>query len=118
MSSAPFLIFIILGLGPPNKLQHYKVIYKMASEYLNCLMAIIIWKHARTSVLFNDIVNTLLMERRKEMFYLMTHSPHFIYGYMAKDHSDTKRGNPRLPHGLLFPISSKGSFICIIPQTG
>ena len=34
---------------------------------------------------------------------------------MAKDHSDSERGNPLLPHGLLFPISSKGSFICITP---
>ena len=80
-------------------------------------------------------------ERRKEMFYLTTHSTHFIYGYMAsnseareegnvlfndtrntfylrlygvrhmiKDHSDNERGNPLPPHGLLFPISSKGSF--------
>ena len=32
---------------------------------------------------------------------------------MVKDHSDSKRGNPLLPlYGLLFPISSKGSFIC------
>ena len=30
---------------------------------------------------------------------------------MIKDHSDTERGNPLLPHGLLFSISSKGSFI-------
>ena len=37
---------------------------------------------------------------------------------MVKDHSYSKRGNLLLPHGLLFPISSKGSFICIIPQTG
>ena len=30
---------------------------------------------------------------------------------MVKDHSDSERGNPLLPlHGLLFPISSKGSF--------
>ena len=54
------------------------------------------------------------------MFYLMTHSTHFIYGYMAsnmvKDHSDSERGNPLLPHELFFPISSKGSFICIIPD--
>ena len=56
------------------------------------------------------------------MFYLTTHSTHFIYGYMesgiimVKDHSDSKRGNLLLPHGLLFPISSKGSFICIIPD--
>ena len=60
-------------------------------------------------------------EGRKEMFYLTTLSTHFIYGYMTsniKDHSDSKRGNPLPPHGLLFPISSKGTFICIIPQTG
>ena len=55
--------------------------------------------------------------------YLTTHSIHFIYGYigvghMTKDHSDSERGNPLPPPGLLFPISSKGSFICIIPQTG
>ena len=54
---------------------------------------------------------------RKEVFYLTTHSTHFIYG-MVKDHSDSERGNTLSPHGLLFPISSKGSFICIIPQTG
>ena len=47
------------------------------------------------NVLFNDTLNT---------FYLR------LYGvrHMVKDHSDT----------LLFPISSKGSFICTIPQTG
>ena len=45
------------------------------------------------------------------MFYLTTHSTHFIYRYMAsdiiimvKDHSDTERGNALPPHGLLFPI--------------
>ena len=81
------------------------------------------------------------------MFYLAMHSTHFIYGYMASDiwkegnvlfndalntfylrlygvghmvtvQSDSERGNPLPPHGLLFMISSKGSFICIIPQTG
>ena len=56
------------------------------------------------------------------MFYLTTHSTHFIYGYMAsdmvKDHSDSEKGNPLPPHMLLFPINSKGSFICTIPQTG
>ena len=48
---------------------------------------------------------------RKEMFYLMTHSTHFIYGYMAsdmvKDHSDSEKGNPLPPHRLLFPINSR-----------
>ena len=57
--------------------------------------------------------------RRKEMSYLTTDSTHFIYGYMAsdivKDHSDSERGNPLPPHGLRFPINSKGSFICNNP---
>ena len=57
------------------------------------------------NILFNDALNT---------FYLR------LYGvrHMVKDHSDSRRGNVLPPHRLLFPISSKGSFICIIPQTG
>ena len=57
------------------------------------------------NVLFNDALNT---------FYLR------LYGvtHMVKNHSDRERGNPLPPHRLLFPISSKGSFICTIPQTG
>ena len=51
------------------------------------------------------------------MFYLMTHSTHFIYGYMVKDHSDSERGNllPAL-HGLLFLISSKEFFYIPHPK--
>ena len=52
--------------------------------------------------------------KRKEMFYLMTHSTHFIYGYIY----DSEKGNPLPPHRLLFQINNKGSFICTIPQTG
>ena len=37
---------------------------------------------------------------------------------MVKDHSDSERENPLLPHGLLFPINSKGSFICTICGVG
>ena len=51
----------------------------------------------------------LQKEGRKEMFYLMMHSTHFIYGYMAsdiwlslKDHSDSEKGNPLPPHRELF----------------
>ena len=45
------------------------------------------------------------------MFYLTTHSTHFILRlYGVKDHSDSERRNPLPPHGLLFPINSKGSF--------
>ena len=52
------------------------------------------------------------MEGRKEMFYLTTHSTHFILRlydviHMVKDHLDFEGGNPLPPHGLLFPISSK-----------
>ena len=62
--------------------------------------------HGRKEMfLFNDVLNT---------FYL----PFYGVGHMVKDHSDSERGNPLPPHGLLFPISSKGSFICTIPQTG
>ena len=51
--------------------------------------------------LFNDILNT---------FYFWLYG----VGHMVKDHSE--RGNPLPSHGLLFPISSKRSFICIIPD--
>ena len=67
------------------------------------------WEYMRIGrkeiVLFNDALNT---------FYLR------LYGvrHMVKDHSDSERGNPLPPHRLLFPINSKGSFICIIPHTG
>ena len=57
------------------------------------------------NVLFNDALNT---------FYLRLCGVR----HMVKDHSDSEKGNPLPPHRLLFPISSKGSFICIIPQTG
>ena len=52
------------------------------------------------NVLFNDAFNT---------FYLRLYG----IGHMVQDHSDSERRNPLPPHGLLFPISSKGSFICI-----
>ena len=55
--------------------------------------------------LFNDTLNT---------FYLRLYG----IGHMIKDHSDSERGNLLPPHGLLFLNSSKGSFICTIPQTG
>ena len=58
------------------------------------------WKEGHA--LFNDALNT---------FYLR------LYGvrHMVKDHWESKRGNPPPPPGLLLMISSKGSFICIIP---
>ena len=51
--------------------------------------------------LFYDALNT---------FYL------WLYGvrHMVNDHSDSEKGNPLPPHGLLFFINSKGYFICTI----
>ena len=48
------------------------------------------------NVLFNDTLNT---------FYLR------LYGirHMVKYHSDSERGNPLPPHGLLFSINSRGA---------
>ena len=46
-------------------------------------------------VLFNDTLDT---------FYLCL----YAVEHMVKDHSDSERGNPLPPHGLLFLISSKG----------
>ena len=44
--------------------------------------------------LFNNALNT---------FYLQ------LYGvrHMVEDHSDSERGNPLLPQGLLFPIAAR-----------
>ena len=73
-------------------------------------------------LLFQGILKDVYLktEVRREMFYLMMHSTHFIYdgtGHMVKDHSDSERGNPLLPlHGLSFPISSKGSFYMPHPR--
>ena len=65
------------------------------------------WQQGRKegNILFKDALNT---------FYLQ------LYGvkHMVKDHSDSEKGNSVLPHRLLFPINSKGSFICTIPQRG
>ena len=58
------------------------------------------------NVSFNDALIT---------FYLR------LYGvrHMVNGHSDSEIGNPMPPlYRLLFSISSKGSFICTIPQTG
>ena len=51
------------------------------------------------NVLFNNTLNT---------FYLRLHGIEHI----VKDHSDSESGNLLPPHGLLFPFSSKDSFIC------
>ena len=53
-----------------------------------------------------------MVKDHSDTFYLRLYG----IGHMVKDHSDSERGNLLPPHGLLFPISSKGSFICTIPH--
>ena len=81
------------------------------------------WLMSNRWWLLKQYVLVVLLNREieREMFYLTTHSTHFIYGYMASDiwlrTTDSERGNPLPPHRLLLLINSKGSFICTIPQT-
>ena len=58
-------------------------------------------------------------EGKKEMFSFHDSLNTFysrLYGVRHGKGPLSERGNPLLPHGLLFQISIKGSFICIIPQ--
>ena len=75
------------------------------SDYLSFMAKYMLTGRKEGNVLFNDALN---------IFYLL------LYGvrHMIKDHSDSEKGNPLPPHRLHFPINSKGSFICTIPQTG
>ena len=68
-------------------------------------LCILAYGRKEGNALFNNALNT---------FYLRLYG----VGHMVKDHSDSERGNLLPPHGLLFPINSKGTFICTIPQTG
>ena len=69
-------------------------------RYIICLSG-----NGKEMFLFNNALNT---------FYLRLYDGR----HMVMDHSDSEKGNPLPPHRLLFPINSKGSFICTIPQTG
>ena len=45
----------------------------------------------------------------KNIFYLTTHSTHFIYGvrHMVNDHTDSQIGNPLPPHELLLRLAAR-----------
>ena len=83
---------------------HCTPLYNGCKQHI-LLFKLLIGKERKGNVLFNDTLNT---------FYLR------LYGvrHIVKDHSDSERGNPLTPHGLLFLINTKGSFTCTIPQTG
>ena len=55
------------------------------------------------NILFNNTLNTFNLRLCR-------------IRHMVKVHSDSEKENTLLPHGLLFPISSKGSFMCTIPD--
>ena len=90
---------LILNLVSPNPLTtltlNLVIIREMFLEWWFGLF----WKEGRKNVLFNDALNTFCLRL-------------YGVGHMIV------RGNPLPPHGLLFPINSKGSFICTIAQTG
>ena len=77
----------------------------MSDFVLSYILFILEEEEEEGNVLFNDALNT---------FYLRLYSVR----HMVKDHSDSEKGNLLPPHRLLFPINSKGSFICTIPHTG
>ena len=82
------------------------VLYTYIRKYTHTCLSTYLHTYMQTygmNVLFNDALNT---------FYLRLYG----VGHMVKDHSDSERENPLPPHGLLFPIISKGSFICTVPQ--
>ena len=87
------------------KLHHLYNILKIFVNSYNCSL-LFSWDKGRKdgNVLFNNALNT---------FYLRLHGVR----HMVKNHSDRERENLLPPHRLLFSISSKDSFICIIPQT-
>ena len=83
--------------------ENYFVLLRFCFDFL-LIVGVVIDQERKRNVLFNDALNT---------FYLRLYG----VGHVVKDHSDSERGNPLPPHGLLFPINSKGSFVRTIPQT-
>ena len=56
---------------------------------------------------------TISDQREREMFYYALNTFYLqLYGvrHMVKDHSDSEKGNPLLPHRLLFPNKQQGFF--------
>ena len=119
-SGSPFDVMKPLIPEWRKKEKHSITFQNNSSRPQECLETISTITHGNVSVLYTSDVYTgrkegnVLFNDALNTFYLR------LYGvrHMVKDHSDSERGNPLPPHKLLFPISSKGSFICIIPQTG
>ena len=95
------MCFVPVNNGVSNHNDKLKLSYPNGGSLLNPKRPVILGRK-EGNALFNDALNT---------FYVR------LYGvrHMIKDHSDSEKGNPLPPYRLLFPISSKGSFICTIP---
>ena len=83
---------------------HMQINELIKSKFLSFMFVrtqVCVYGNWNGNVLFNDALNTFLTQ---------------LYGgYKVKDHSYSERLNSLSQlHGLLFPISSKGSFICTI----
>ena len=73
------MIFICVG---PLDLLQICVLGVMYKLYLRSLVLIAVPEMCH---LFHKAVDIFKHYKRKEVFYLTTHSTHFIYGYMASD---------------------------------
>ena len=104
-----FVVFSVFQIGNDTKANVTCACYNYNGTgtgfSLTLFCSVSIKKRNEGNILFNDALST---------FYLR------LYGitHMVEDHSDSERGNLLPPHGLLHLISSNGSFICTIPQTG
>ena len=60
-------------------------VHEYTYAYIHTYMHAYIHAYTHTHVHTYTNVSILRKEREREMFYLTTHSTHFIYGYMASD---------------------------------
>ena len=65
------------------KMRKYSVTVTLCNRKYRVTIALKIRKYSVTVTLCNSLV--LIQEGMKEMFYLTTHSTHFIYDYMVSD---------------------------------
>ena len=105
------------GLGGIYRYSHWMIAWKHSTYHLNVWWLRVDLQTSTESWPGNPVPTTLMSDGSGWMysypFYL------HLYGvrHMVNDHTDSEGGNVLPPHGLLFLISSKGSFICIIPHT-
>ena len=97
-----------------QSLQTRKEMFYLTTHFISGYMVLEIWNWtiqiATCCCQYTDYSFWLAAQ---DLLYVTTH---FIYGYVV---SESKRGNLLLPnHWPLFPISSKGSFMYTILQTG